>query len=418
MPQHTPLERLLRKKPRKIPPTFVQDVNEQPFQTAIRRGDATSLDAFSRLRGSSKFAKQARRANFELTRQAESLQDLNLSQFERQTDIAKRAGQKEPSAPPPFIQPTYFTADQFAAGYFGVEPGATPTDFSEQQVKVARNRKRLSGAPAFVEAERRGVTQPLNIAREEQDLAAQGQVDTQALAGRVQTEAEAAGGALRQAGEFERGPSAFLEAQVTELRAAAQEAYAIGDSARGQALEQQATELANQVFLERQGGAPAPVDAGPFRTAPSPSSATGVGLAIQFRNTTQIAGVAMAKSGLDRMIGVSISPEGAPTILPDSPINRLDKLQVWSEDARNTLSDLISSIQRAMGAAKTDDAKDMIRDMIKSTTGYQTIRKWQDAGDLFAEEQSFQPYDFIAHQGGFNETGQLSQQIVQLIEGK
>jgi len=384
------LNQLLRKKKKKIPPTFVADVNEQPWQTAVRQGRATNLDAYSRLRGSSRFARQARKMNYQLAQQPQL-----------------------PKSP----APTYVSPDQLAAGYFGVEPGATPTEFAKQQVNVARDRERLAGAPAFVATERRAAAQPLDIAREQQDLAKQAQIDAQILAERAQTEAELMGGAGRETGAFERGPVGSLESQADAMDVQALAAEQIGDTTTAAEFRNQAAALRNRAFQLRGGEAPAlPAtgEGGPFRPAPGLSIESGFGLEAQGQNIDRIVTNALKQSGLGRRLGTDYAT-GAPKTDFTGPLEDIGGDIGWpSEDTRTKMASFIQAVEQALSLAKDDNAKKIIRDLVFSDPEYSGVKKWLKTG---TERFWAAPWRKEFSGEDFDTMESHAARLVQLIEG-
>ena len=383
-------------KTRKRPPAFVpSDVNEQPWQTAVRQGNATNLDAYSRLRGSSRFAKQARRENYQLARQS----------------------QLPGAAPPAYVSP-----DQLAASYFGVEPGATPKTYAKQQVEVARDRARLAGAPGDVETERRVVAQPLDIAREQQDLAKQAQRDSQLLAERAQTEVETAGGAGRKSLAFEQGPSPFLESQIPALQAAMEAAYASGNTERGNALAKDIADLSNRNLRIRQGEAPDfPTGGGElFNPAPPPSTTTGAALETQAINTDRAVGAVLTQSGLGGMLDVDFAT-GLPKAGFQSPLADIGGDKGWpSEDTRSKMTAFMRSIEEALSMADkvdqdgTSDTKSRIQRLIFADPNYSRVKKWLSTkGERFWSA----PWRNWFSGEDFDTMESDTKKLIQLVEG-
>ena len=138
------------------------------------------------------------------------------------------------------------------------------------------------------------------------------------------------------------------------------------------------------------------------------------GMQIRNQQATQEAGIIGAQSGLDAILAqkTETSAGGMLAQIADGATG-----DPWTEESLFTLQNIFSSIQTALNSNLSPEARQIILNGIRNHPGYATIFAWQDAGGMWGSEQARGgPYDQIFHQGGYNQAGELAQQIVQLVE--
>lgn len=235
---------------------------------------------------------------------------------------------------------------------------------------------------------------------------------------RMVTESQLAteGQALEQAQQLqpstvqqaEQGPQLeMIESELARLTEIANEAYATGDFERGQAAEAQMEELQSQRMTSL-GGEPTQTE------LPAKGGGRVGMLGQKVKDSIKGANILKVQSGLGQMLD------------PKSMFSKLKWENAWKSSNLLTMQNLIDSLQRAFtevqNDAKPEEAQaslNLILTDIKLSPGYAVISDWQDADNMSSNEQRAwgAGYDRYAHQGGYNEAGELAKQIVQMVGG-
>lgn len=335
--------------------------------------------------------------------------------------VSKRAMLRDPNLLSDTSEQAAFqrvsTPEQWS-GYMG-ELGKQATSRANILLEGGRPRREIAGEAAKT----REITSGIDIAE------AKSQEEIAGLAQKRKIEAE---------GQYltrRRNRLDFLRAEqqdtlvgidqaIQTATAAAQAAYAEGDTARGQFYERQLATLQNRrMEMTQQQMSEAPVEAAPeefmYEAPPAPIGSRLGALEKTNERANREVGILMARSGLTQLLGVPAG-EGQPAT-PSMLDKIAGKVKASDENAILTMEQLLASLQTALGSAQTPEARQYIINIIRAHPAYAQIFTWQDADKMLSREQflhvGIPGPAWPTEQDRYNMAAQLAQQIVQLVEG-